>query len=101
AQAETEYEEALKIYRALAEVNPQAYLPDVAMTLVNFSIFYYSNMEDKEKSLYYSKEALRAALPFLEYLPSVQNYAKTAFQIIQAWGEDPEALMQQILDENK
>ncbi|MGF1521950.1 MAG: hypothetical protein ACFBSF_06475 [Leptolyngbyaceae cyanobacterium] len=37
--AQANYEEALQIYRTLAEANPRTYLPDVAMTLINLSIF--------------------------------------------------------------
>ena len=33
--ARQHYEEALKIYRQLAQQNPAKYLPDVAMTLNN------------------------------------------------------------------
>ena len=36
-KAQQSYEEALGIYRKLAEVNPQTYLPDVATTLNNLA----------------------------------------------------------------
>ena len=37
-KAQREYEEALKIYRELAQKSPEAYLPHVAMTLNNLGI---------------------------------------------------------------
>ena len=37
-QAERAYDEALAIQRRLAEANPDAYLPDVALTLNNLAI---------------------------------------------------------------
>jgi len=98
-QAEAEYEEALKIYRSLAQVNPQTYLPDVAMTAINMGIFFQKNIPDKEKSIAYCKEALRAALPFLKYLPAVQNDATKAIRVIRAWGEDAEAILQEVVGE--
>ena len=39
-EADETYQEALRGYRRLAAANPEAYLPDVAMTLVNLAILY-------------------------------------------------------------
>ena len=100
-QAKSEYEEALKIRRSLAEVNPDIYLPDMAATLVNMGIFYFDIIPDKEKSIFYCKEALRAALPFLLYLPAVQNYARGAKGVIEKWGEDAMAILQEIIEDAK
>jgi len=40
--AEASYQEALKIYKELAAKNPDAYLPDVAMTLNNLGVLYWN-----------------------------------------------------------
>ena len=96
-EAQAKHEEALQIRRALAEENPQTYLPDVAMTTVNIAIFYLQSLPDREKSLAYCTEALRTGLPVVEHLPSVQNYLQATMQVIAAWGEDPEAFLQNTL----
>ena len=46
------YDEALDLYHKLARANPDAYLPDVAMTLNNLAILYSANnrMDDAEKA---------------------------------------------------
>ena len=72
------YEEALGISRGLAEVNPQAYLPDVAMTALNMSIFYYQTISNKSRSLTYAKEVLQAAKPFKGVSPVMDEYVSTA-----------------------
>ena len=89
-QAQSSYEEALGISRDLAKVNPQAYLPDLAMTALNMSIFYYQTISNKSRSLAYAKEALQAAKPFKGVSPVMDEYVSTALQIIKAWGEDPD-----------
>jgi tetratricopeptide (TPR) repeat protein len=38
-EAEARYGEALETYRRLADANPAAYLPDVAMTCYNVGLF--------------------------------------------------------------
>ena len=56
--AETMYKEALEIYRRLAAVsNPQAYKPDVAMTLNNLAALYSNTQRFSESEAMY-KEAL-------------------------------------------
>lgn len=52
------YEEALKIYRDLAEENPKAYLPDVATTLNNLANLHSDNTEYEKASEEY-EEALK------------------------------------------
>ena len=98
-EAEAAYEEALQIRRDLANVNPQTYLPHVAMTTVNLSIFYLQNTPDQEKSLALAKEALQCSLPFIEGFPAAANYARAAMQIIETWGLDAQALLQEITDQ--
>ena len=44
-QAEGAYNEALNIYRQLADKNPDAFLPDVAVTLNNLGAFYLTNQK--------------------------------------------------------
>ena len=57
-EAEKEYKEALKIYRELAETNPDAYIGDVAMTLNNLGILHcdLTHYDEAEKEY---KEALK------------------------------------------
>lgn len=55
--AEEEYKETLEIYRNLAKVNPEAYLPNVATTLNNLAVLYWNlNRHDIAEVEY--KEAL-------------------------------------------
>ena len=77
--AEQEYQEALQIRRELAVENPRSFLPDVAMTLINLSIFYLQI--EPETSITLVQEVLEIAQQFPD-LPSVQQYAKTARQIL-------------------
>ena len=87
------YKEALEIYRKLAQSNPQTYLPDVAVTLINLSIFYQGSQPDKEASVKYAMEALKILTPFLERVPYTQQYAQTARQVLQDWGVDIENIL--------
>jgi tetratricopeptide (TPR) repeat protein len=84
AIAEQEYQDALKIYRKLAEENPRSFLPDVAMTLINLSIFYLQI--EPETSITLAEEALEIIQQFPES-PSVQQYAETARAVLQAISE--------------
>jgi hypothetical protein len=88
--AEEGYKEALTIRRQLAETNPQTYLPDVAMTLINFGIFYHEAVPDQHQSLECVTEALHIILPLIERLPYTKKYAAAAFHVIVAWGINPE-----------
>jgi hypothetical protein len=100
--AEQEYQEALQIYQELAVENHRSFLPDVAMTLINLSIFYLQdqpkksllsqifrfgsktkNKDTNEKSLALAQEALEIIKQFPES-PSVQQYAETARAVLQA-----------------
>jgi hypothetical protein len=56
-QAEQTYQEALLIRRAEARANPDAYLPDLAMTLNNLAIL-HSHTHRPEESLPLHKDAL-------------------------------------------
>ena len=96
-EAEASYQEALGIYRALAQSNPQTYLPHVATTTVNMSMFYLESVPDQEKSLSYAREALLAALPFVESVPSVQNDARKGLLVAEAWGLNAEAFCEETI----
>ena len=70
-----EYEKALEIYRKLAEDNPNAYLPDVAMTLNNLANL-HQNINEYPKALKEYEEALEIRRKLAEdnpnaYLPNV------------------------------
>ena len=54
--ADETYQEALRTYRDLAAANPEAYLPDVAMTLVNLAIL-YGRVQDTSEAEAPSREA--------------------------------------------
>ncbi|MBU6391865.1 MAG: tetratricopeptide repeat protein [Planctomycetes bacterium] len=92
------YKEALEIRRKLAQSNPQTYLPNVAMTLINLSIFYQKGQPDKDVSVQYAMEALKILTPFLEGAPYTQQYAQRARQVLQDWGVDIEKVL---AEENK
>jgi len=84
AIAEQEYQEALQIRRELAVENPRSFLPDVAMTLINLSIFY--SQAQPEASITLAEEVLEIAQEFPD-LPSVQHYAEAARAVLQAISE--------------
>ncbi|MFM7439261.1 MAG: tetratricopeptide repeat protein [Snowella sp.] len=84
AIAEAEYQEALQIYRTLAEENPRSFLPNVAVTLINLSIFYLQ--VEPETSITLAEEVLEIAQQFPD-LPSVQQDAETARAVLQAISE--------------
>jgi len=84
AIALTEYQEALQIRRELAVENPRSFLPDVAMTLLNLSLFY--SQSQPEKSLPLAQEVLEIAQQFPD-LPSIQKDAETARAVLQAISE--------------
>ncbi|MEO0352402.1 MAG: hypothetical protein AAF282_20365, partial [Cyanobacteria bacterium P01_A01_bin.15] len=85
--AQVKYEEALQIRRKLAEENPRTYLPAVAMTLINLSIFYLQSKPDSQKSVAMALEALGCLQDF-QKIPSLNNYAKIAYQVLEANGVD-------------
>jgi len=84
AKAEASYTETLKIYRELAEKNPEAYLPYVAMTLTNLSLFYQDNVPTKKLSLKYAKEAVEICNK-CHHTPFVQEQLDKAKQVIEKW----------------
>jgi tetratricopeptide (TPR) repeat protein len=57
SQAEVAYNEALKIYRQLAEKSPDAFLPVVAKILNNLGVF-YKTLKQYDKALEHYGEAL-------------------------------------------
>ena len=100
--AEEEYQEALQIYQKLAVENPRSFLPYVAMTLLNLSIFYsqdqpkksllsrifrtgskVKNKDTNAKTLALAQEVIEIAHQFPD-LPSVQQYAEAAHAVLQA-----------------
>jgi len=85
-QAKPLYQEALQIYRDLAAENPSTFLPDVAMTCLNLSIFYLQGQPDRARSIALAKETLAIAEQFPQ-LPTVQKYAAIANQVLEANGE--------------
>ena len=94
--AEQGYQEALQIRRELARANPQTYLPDVAMTLINLGIFYLESYPDQAKSLDCLAEALRILKPLTAKLPYTQQYQTTALEVIRAWKIDPEVFLKRL-----
>ncbi|MBP6812036.1 MAG: tetratricopeptide repeat protein [Saprospiraceae bacterium] len=75
SQAQPLYEEALQIYRQLAQQNPQTYLPDVAMTLNNLANLYSDRNEFSQAQPLY-EEALQIYRQLAQqnpqtYLPDV------------------------------
>ena len=106
-EAEQAYGEALAIYRKLAETNPDAYLPDVAMTLNNLALLYSGTQRMREAEQAYGEAlAIRRKLAAINpdaYLPNVattlNNLAFLCFsagQINEAEAHISEA--EQILD---
>ena len=62
-------EEATKIYRRLAADNPDAYLPNLAMSLNNLANG-LSGMGDRQGAREKAVESIRLLLPFAEQLPA-------------------------------
>ncbi|WP_423787669.1 tetratricopeptide repeat protein, partial [Klebsiella pneumoniae] len=56
-EAEAAYQEALSTFRELAKANPEAYLPNVAMTLSSLANLYRATERMKEAEAAY-QEAL-------------------------------------------
>lgn len=74
----------------LAEVNPQRYLPDLAMTQINMGIFYQDSKPNKEWSIQLVEEALTNLVPFHQ-IPYIQKYVRGALAVLTDWGVDAEA----------
>ncbi|MFM9949981.1 MAG: tetratricopeptide repeat protein [Saprospiraceae bacterium] len=100
-EARNEYSESLDIYRELAKSNPAPFLPNVALLATNFSLFYQKRMPNKERSLAYAKEALRAAQPFISFFPDTKKHADRALKVITDWGEDPDTFLQELAQEKE
>jgi hypothetical protein len=96
AKAEAEYVEALEIYRELAAVNPAAYLPDVAMTLINVAIYHRHSAPNRERSINLALEAVMILLPIVEAVPYTQNYLQTAVKVLQGWGLSEEDIQRMV-----
>jgi len=96
-KAEQSYQEALAIYRQLAEVNLQTYLPDLVTTQINMSIFYQASKIDKTLSLRLVDEAITNLLPFTKF-PYIQNYLRVAYNVLKDWGIDVEAYLSEKME---
>ena len=97
-KAEAEYVEALAIRRELAAVNPAAYLPDVAMTLINVAIYHVQSAPNRERSIRYALEALTILLPIVEDVPYTQNYLQSAMRVLQqGWDLSAEDIQQMLI----
>ena len=77
-EAEGQYQEALKVYRSLAQDNPKGYLPDVAMTLNNLAVLVDDDTRRRGEAEGYYQEALKIRRPLAQnnpavYLPYVAN----------------------------
>ncbi len=71
-QALKAYQEALTLYRDLAQANPSVYNPDVAMTLNNLANLYSDQNQNKEALQAY-QEALNIRRDLAQANPSVYN----------------------------
>lgn len=98
-EAEKAYQEAMEIYRKLAEENPEVHLTDVARMAITTSLFYLKRNPDKKKSLTAAADALWASAPFLAVMPEAKEYAEKALRVVQAWGEDVDAFLDGMNDE--
>lgn len=98
-KAEQAYSESLSIRRELAQSYPRAYLPKVAQIAANFSHFYQQYQPNQELSILLAREALMAALPFKEELPSVQINITNAKSVLTSWGLDADAFVEDIRKE--
>jgi len=90
------YEEALKIHRKLAEENPNAYLPDVAMTLNNLAAL-YSDINEYPKAVEEYEEVLKIHRKLAEenpnvYLPDVAKTLNNLANLYWSINEYPKAL---------
>lgn len=102
ATAEAEYVEALEIRRKLAAVNPAAYLPNVAMTLINIAIYHVQSAPDRDRSINYALEALTILLPIIEEVPYTQNYLKSAMWVLQqGWDLSEEEIQQRLMERDE
>jgi len=96
-KAAAEYEEALKIRSELAQANPQTYLPYVATTALNLSIFYLQSRPNKELSLQYAAETLRAAIPSFKDLPLSNQLVEKSLEIVENWQIDSSSFLEEII----
>ena len=86
------YKESSEIYQKLAEVNPQTYLPDLAMMQITISLYCQENIVDKKLAIQSLDEALINLLPFSE-IPYIQNYLNHVYRALEYWGINVEAYL--------
>ena len=84
----------MEIHRDLAHTSPDAYLPKVAMTLINLvCIFYQKSVPDKDRSLAYVIEALRIVSSFKKKKTFLERYVAAAGSVIKKWDMDPKEVV--------
>ncbi len=85
--------EAVEKYRTLAERSPDAFLPDLAMSLNNLGAM-LSDLGRREEALPFVLEALDSVWPYFERVPQAfaQNTGvmlRQALELHEALGRDP------------
>lgn len=97
AAALTSFTEALTLYREFATKNPDVYLPYVAGSLINMAVWYYKAPQaNQQQSLAFVTEALHIALSLVEKIPNVQLNIDSAYNLLRAWGIEPEEFVKQV-----
>ncbi len=97
-QAEAKFKEALEIQRHLAAVNPAAYLPNVAATLINVAIYHRESAPNRERSINLALEAVMILLPIVEAGPYKQKYLQSAVGVLRSWGLSMEDIQRMVAD---
>ena len=84
-EAEGQYQEALKVYRSLAQDNPKGYLPDVAMTLNNLAVLVDDDTRRRGEAEGYYQEALKIRRLLAQDNPAVfMQYVATTLNNLAA-----------------
>lgn len=94
--------ESLQIFQRLAQSNRQVHAINVASTAANLSSFYFNEMPDKERSLYYAQLAIVNTIDLLGRLPLADQIAESLLlSIVRIWNEDPKAFLETCILENE
>ncbi len=67
------------------------------MSAGNMSLFYQQALPNREQSLILAKEALQSALPYEKYLINAQQIISLVKQIVEKWGIDFTAFLQEAM----